>query len=69
MEEEQFVPQHQFGFWKNHSTINQVHRVTHIIEEGKYCPAVFFDVAQAFDKVWHEGLFYKLNQILPRDHY
>lgn len=73
MEEAQLIPQHQFGFRKKHSTIDQVHRVTHIIEkaleEGKYCPAVFLDVTQAFDKVWHEGLFYKLNKLLPRDYY
>ncbi|KAL0107445.1 hypothetical protein PUN28_015783 [Cardiocondyla obscurior] len=54
MEQAQLIPQHQFGFRRNHSTIDQVHRVTHIIEkaleEGKYCPAVFLDVAQAFDK-------------------
>ena len=31
----------------------------------KYCPAVFLDVAQAFDKVWHESLMYKIKRILP----
>ena len=31
----------------------------------KYCSAVFSDVAQAFDKVWHEGLIYKIKRILP----
>ena len=37
-----------------HSTINQVHRITDIIENAleakKVCAAVFLDVAQAFDK-------------------
>jgi hypothetical protein len=27
------VPTHQFGFGKNHSTIDQVHRITDIIEK------------------------------------
>lgn len=73
IEEKQHIPQHQFGFRNSHSTIDQVHRVTNVIEkafeEGEFCPAVFLDVAQAFDKVWYEGLYYKLNLILPKDHY
>lgn len=64
------IPDHQFGFRSQHSTIDQVHRITDLIEktlEGKqYCSAIFLDVAQAFDKVWHEGLLYKMNKILPR---
>jgi len=59
---------HQFDFWNRHSTIDQVHRITTIIErmfeDRKYCSAVFLDVAQAFDKIWHEGLTYKLSKIL-----
>ena len=69
MEEKKLLPNHQFGFREKHSTIEQVHRLIHIIEralEGKeVCSAVFLDVAQAFDKVWHEGLIYKLNKYLP----
>jgi hypothetical protein len=46
-----------------------VHRITNIIEstpeEKKVCCAVFLDVVQAFNKVWHEGLNYKLSSILP----
>jgi hypothetical protein len=26
----------------------------------KYCSAVFLDISQALDKVWHTGLLYKL---------
>lgn len=63
------LPLHQFGFRQKHSTIDQVHRVVNIIQESlesrKYCPAVFLDIAQAFDKVWHEGLIYKLSNLLP----
>lgn len=60
------LPDHQFGFRNQHSTIDQIHRVTSVIEkvfeEKKYCITVFLDVAQAFDKVWHEGLVYKLSK-------
>jgi len=60
--------QHQFGFRKAHSTIQQCHRLTDIInkalEEKQYCTAVFLGVNQAFDKVWHPGLLYKIKQTL-----
>jgi hypothetical protein len=32
------------------------------------CSAIFLDVAQAFYKVWHEGLNYKLRTILPKQY-
>lgn len=66
------IPEHQFGFREKHSTIDQVHRITDVIEkcleEKKVCSTVFLDVAQAFDKVWHEGLIIKLRSMLPK-HY
>jgi hypothetical protein len=31
--------------------------------------AVFLDVLQAFDKVWHEGLLYKIKNSFPTDLY
>ena len=34
-----------------------------------YCSAVFLDVKQAFDRVWHEGLLYKLKKLLPAPYY
>ena len=47
--------------------IDQVYRITDIIEcaleEKQTCSALFLDVAQAFDKVWHKGSIYKVNQI------
>ena len=39
------------------------------LEKKKYCSAVFLDIQQAFDKVWHEGLLYKLEKILPHPYY
>lgn len=69
IEERKLVPNHQFGFRHKHSTIDQVHRITNIIEaaleQKKVCSAIFLDVSQAFDKVWHEGLKFKLRQWLP----
>lgn len=72
LEERKLIPSHQFGFRESHSTIDQIHRITDVIEKSlegkKVCSSVFLDVAQAFDKVWHEGLKYKLYKLLPRQY-
>jgi GTPase SAR1 family protein len=72
MEEGDVIPTHQFGFRSKHSTIDQIHRITNVIEksleEKKVCSTVFLDVAQAFDKVWHGGLCHKLDAILPPEY-
>ena len=69
IERKKLIPNHQFGFRAQHSTIEQVHRITNTIEkaleEKKVCSTIFLDVAQAFDKVWHEGLNHKLRTLLP----
>ena len=73
LEQLKTLPDHQFGFRKQHSTVEQIHRITHMIsqtfEKKKYCSAVFLDIQQAFDKVWHEGLLYKIKKILPHPYY
>lgn len=67
------IPQHQFGFRMQHSTIHQLHRlVDHIakgFEERKYTTGVFLDVAAAFDRVWHDGLLVKVKPILPDSYF
>lgn len=63
------IPDHQFGFRHQHSTLQQCHRVTQVInkslEDKKYCSSVFLDISQAFDKVWHDGLLYKTKLAIP----
>ncbi|CAH2218448.1 jg8322 [Pararge aegeria aegeria] len=55
------------------SNVEQGHRVAHKIRETlerkEYCSAVFLDIQQAFDRVWHEGLLYKLKTLLPNSLY
>jgi hypothetical protein len=55
-----------------HLTIDQARRITTVIEktkrEKKFCSNILLDVAQAFDKVWHEGLLHKIQQLLPAQH-
>ncbi|GBP06627.1 Probable RNA-directed DNA polymerase from transposon X-element [Eumeta japonica] len=56
------------GFRRQHSTIEQTHRLVQVIRAPRaksYCSALFIDVSQAFDKVWHEGLILKLKAYLP----
>jgi hypothetical protein len=67
------IPKHQSGFCQRHSTIHQIHRIVHKINEAlndkHYCSTAFFDFSQAFDKVWHAGLLYKLRQSLPNNYF
>jgi hypothetical protein len=45
------------------------HRITDTInktlKEQQYSSAIFLDISQAFDKVWHPGLLVKIEQTLP----
>lgn len=67
------IPFHQFGFRPLHSTVQQCFRLVDTIssslERGQYCGGVFLDVAQAFDRVWHPGLLFKLKEVLPSTYY
>jgi hypothetical protein len=58
------MPYHQFGSKQRHYTIELtyqiVHRINEALENKQYCCAAFLDISQAFDKMWHTGLLYKL---------
>lgn len=73
LDEFNLIPAHQFGFRNQHGTIEQVHRVAdkirNSIENKEYCSAAFLDISQAFDKVWHPGLLYKIKKTLPHQYY
>lgn len=60
----QLIPSIQFGFRQNHSTTLQALRLAETIHEGyntKEATAIaYLDTAKAFDKVWHQGLIYKM---------
>ncbi|KAL4091805.1 hypothetical protein QTP88_026434 [Uroleucon formosanum] len=67
------LPNTQFGFRTAHSTIHQLHRLVDAIsfslEKKSYCSCVFLDISQAFDRVWHEGLLYKIKPIFHPTYY
>ena len=46
-----------------------VDTINKALEEKSYCPAVFLDVSQAFDIVWHRGLLLKILQTLPTNYF
>ena len=53
----------QSGFKPGGSCINQLLSITHdIFDNGFEVRGVFLDISKAFDKVWHDGLIYKLKQ-------
>lgn len=69
----ELIPAHQFGFRERHATTEQIHRIVNhinnVLEEKKFCSAAFLDITQAFDKVWHDGLLFKLKSHLPYNFY
>ena len=56
----------QSGFKSGDSCINQHLSITHEIyssfDDGFEVRSVFLDVSKVFDKVWHEGIIFKLQQ-------
>ena len=54
-----------------HSSTHQLMRLVECITgcQGKQTTAIFLDVEKAFVHVWHEGVLYKLTEVLPPDYY
>lgn len=64
---EEFLPECQSGFRRADGTQNQLVRIIHSlaqnVDRGNYTMSCYFDLAKAFDRVWHQGLLAKLEHI------
>ena len=64
--ENNLISPNQSGFKLGDSCINQLLSITHKIyksfDDGLEVRGIFFDISKAFDKVWYNGLLYKLKQ-------
>ena len=62
----ELISPNQSGFKQGGCCINQLLSITHDIyqslDEGFEVRGVFLDISKAFDKVWHKGLLYRLEQ-------
>ena len=60
------ITKHQSGFRPGDSTINQlidlVNEIHHAFDNTTSLEvrAIFLDISKAFDKVWHDGLIFKM---------
>ena len=64
--ENKLISSNQSDFKPGDSCINQLLSITHEIyksfDVGLEVRSVFLDISKAFDKVWHDGIIYKLTQ-------
>ena len=65
--ENNIISEKQAAYLKGDSTVSQLLYIVHNIRQNwtnkKISHGLFLDVSAAFDKVWHNGLIAKLNQI------
>ena len=64
LEEHKVIPDQQCGFRRGRSTSHQLIRIIKTTKENirkkKSTGVIFLDVEKAFDRVWHNGLLYKM---------
>ena len=60
------ISANQSGFKPEDSCINQLLSIPHNIKKsfdnGYEVRCVFFDISESFDKVWHDGLVFKIQE-------
>ena len=62
--ENDLLSPNQSGFRSGDSCINQLfstnHEILNVFDKGLEVRGIFLDILKAFDKVWHDGLIFKL---------
>ena len=57
----------QAGFLTGHSTVFQLidlyHQIAQSFDSKTHTCVIFCDISKAFDRVWHKGLLFKLQQL------
>lgn len=64
LDDKRIIPSFQHGFRERHSTVTQLNRITeqvnHSLNNGLSTGMVLMDIEKAFDRVWYDGLIFKL---------
>ena len=69
LDEQKLLSERQSGFRPNDSCTNQLLSIAHDLYTAFSADPTldvrggFLDISKAFDKVWHEGLIFKLRQV------
>jgi hypothetical protein len=67
LENMKIIVDQQSGFREGRSTSDNLifftQKISESLERGRSAIGIFFDISKAFDKVWHNGLIYKLANI------
>ena len=69
LEDNDILVKQQLGFRNDKGASDNLtfftQKLSENINRGKKAVGIFFDISKAFDKVWHNGLLYKFNNLNP----
>ena len=64
--ENELISSNQSGFKPGDSCVNQlvsiIHEIYKCFDKGHEVRSVFLDISKAFNKIWYDGIIFKLTQ-------
>ena len=64
--ENELISSNQSGFKPGDSCVNQlvsiIHEIYKSFDKGHEVRSVFLDISKAFNKIWYDGIIFKLTQ-------
>ena len=67
LDNNQIISKYQSGFRENRSALDNIfyfkQKCLIAFDKKQYVGGIVYDIEKAFDKIWHEGLFYKMHQL------